>query len=93
MFNVAVQSLSRGVHITVLDSKLFARLFNDGCDLRVVGLYDPWEEVVGCLMVKSTGEDCPEPASCGIVLSCGDLHLCPVICEGACVCVCVCVCV
>ena len=50
------------------DSKLLARLPNDGRDLGVVRLNDVREEMMGYLVIDSSRNNGPEPAVCGKVL-------------------------
>ena len=78
---MATKSLPGRINIVVLEAKLLARLLHDGCYTAVVGLDDPGEEMVSCLVVESSCEHGPEPAVCRIVLCCCHLHLCPV-CRG-----------
>ena len=65
------------VNIVVSDAELFASLFDNWCDLGVVGLDYPREEMVSCLMVQGANKHCPEPATGGIVLCGRYLHLSP----------------
>ena len=74
---MALQRLLGCVYVMILDTVLLARLLHYGGNFGVVGLNDPWEEMVGCLVVQSACEHSPEPATGGIVLSRGNLQLCP----------------
>ena len=74
---MTLQCFLGSVYVAVLDPILLAGLFNDGGDLSVMGLDDAWEEVVSSLVIQGSSEHRPEPAPCGIVLSRGDLQLCP----------------
>lgn len=77
MFNVAADCLSGCVNVVIGDAEIFASLFDDGCDLGVVGLDHAGEEMVSCLVVQGASDQRPEPAACGIVLRGSHLHLSP----------------
>ena len=66
------------VSVVVSNTKLFARLSNDGPYLRIVGLYDTREEMVNSLMIEDTGESGPEPAVSCKIFSGSALKLSPV---------------
>jgi hypothetical protein len=85
---MATEGLPDGVNIVVGDAELLACLADYGGDEWVMCLDDSGEEVVGGLVVQSSGEDVPEPTVSGVVLRRGHLHLRPL---RECVCVCVCV--
>ena len=65
------------VSVVVPNTELFARLGDDGPYLRIVGLYDPWEEMVNSLMVENTSESSPEPAVSCKIFSSSALKLSP----------------
>ena len=75
---MATERLPNSVDVMVRNSELLTCLSDYGCDERIVCLYDSRKEMVGGLMVESSGEDIPEPTVCGVVLRSGYLHLRPV---------------
>ena len=74
---MAPNCFSRHVDVVIGDAELSASLFDDGCDLGVVRLDHAWKEVVSCLVVQGTSDQCPESAASGVVLRRSHLHLGP----------------
>ena len=48
---MALQCLLGCIYIVILDAVLLTRLLYNGCDFGIVGLDDPWEEMVGGLVI------------------------------------------
>ena len=74
---MATEGLPDGVDVVVGDAELLARLADYGGDEWVMCLDDSGEEVVGGLVVQSSGEDVPEPTVSGVILRRAHLHLRP----------------
>ena len=74
---MATEGLPDGVNVVVGDAELLARLADYGGDEWVMCLDDSGEEVVGGLVVQSSGEDVPEPTVSGVILRRAHLHLRP----------------
>ena len=75
---MAVDGLPSRINVVVVETKLPTRVPDNGGDDRVVALVHPREQMVGCLVVQSSCEHCPEPTVCCIVLCGCHLHFCPV---------------